>query len=157
MGFDAKKFKRERFTPRTAEVPVPDLAEWFGDGEPAVWGVRGLTGQEVARAREVATRGAQNQAALLEAFSKRVPAEAVEAIRAWAGEGGKPAAMTLKIEYLLIGSVSPDLSGDSGMEVALKLLEAFPAVFEFLTGKIIELTGLGSEPGKSKPSGGTTN
>ncbi|MFH2098508.1 MAG: hypothetical protein ABIJ95_03280 [Pseudomonadota bacterium] len=155
MGFDAKAFKREKFTPRLEDVSVPDLAPWFGDGETPIWTVRNLTAREIARAREVAAGGAKNQAALAEILSKRVGSESLAAIREWAGESETPQGLTLKMEYFIVGTVSPDLSGDAALEVAIRMVEAFPLVFEALVVRIMELTGLGAVPGKSKPSGKT--
>jgi len=41
MAFDIKKFTKTKWTPRTEDVPVPDMQAFFQEGEPAVWRVRG--------------------------------------------------------------------------------------------------------------------
>jgi len=54
MEFDTKKFLDEKFEARTADIPVPDMAEWFtgskkapkengGVAQQYIWAVRGLT------------------------------------------------------------------------------------------------------------------
>jgi len=47
MPFDAKAFAKAKFEPRTAELRIPELQEWFGDDDP-VFVVRGLSGIELA-------------------------------------------------------------------------------------------------------------
>ena len=71
--FDSKKFLKTKFTPRTADVPVPDLREFFSDGTPAVWKVRGLTGHELGRAAEAAERNKSVLAIIEGRFEMHAP------------------------------------------------------------------------------------
>jgi hypothetical protein len=56
-----------------------------------------------------------------------------------------------RIEILLVGSVRPKID----RQEAVRLLRDFPTVAGKLTDTILELTGLGSVPGKLKGSGET--
>ncbi len=152
MAFDTKRFLKAKLAPRTADVPVPDLASFFGEGEPAVWTVRGLTGQEIGRANEAAARN-KLVASTLEAIAGMSATEQIAEIKQALGlAAGVPENIAKRIEYLTIGSVSPAIT----QEVAVRLCETFPIAFYDLTNKIQELTGQGAvERKKSTPSGGT--
>ncbi len=152
---DIQKFLNAALTPRTEEVPVPELADWFAEGEPAAWIVRGLTAAEMGRAREAAERGLDNVRALVTALSGD-GSDKVSAIRKAFGlaDDDVPADVSRRIEMLAAGSVAPALGADN-RDVAVKLAEAFPTTFFNLTNKIIVLTGQGAEMGKPKRSGKT--
>ena len=150
-GFDTKMFLKEKFKHRTATVPVPDLAQFFGEGFPAEWKVRGLTGQEVGRTQEAPTR-IKNAQALLDSIvsgDASDKAEAIKGILGWSSD--TPDDVAKRIEILSIGSVDPSCT----QELAVRLCETFPIEFYQITNKINELTGLGQVPGKQKPSGKT--
>lgn len=151
MPFDAKKFLKTKFTPRTVEVPVPDLAAFFPDGAKPVWKVRGLTGQELGRANEAAERN-KNVAALLEGIASGVAKEQTEAVKELLGVGGStPQDIAKRLEHLAIGSVDPKCPAD----LAIRLCETFPVEFFQITNRIVQLTGQGQMPGKQPPSGET--
>lgn len=148
MGFDAKKFSRETWQPRVAEVEVPELAAYYGDG-PAVWPVRGLTGEELFRVRQ-----AGEQAGTLGALAEALAAgkkDLADTIKELAGVGEAiPEDYTRRIEAVLLGSVEPVERG-----ALVKLGQVHPVVLTRLADKIFELTGLGQQPGKPKGSGET--
>lgn len=153
MAFDSKRFAREKFEPRTESVPVPALADWFGEGEAAEWKVRGITGNESARINEAATKARATgdlAAALASAAGSK---ERIDGILTAAGlptdAKQTPEDMVRRLEMLVIGSVEPAID----LPVALQLAKAFPFEFFQLTTRIIALTGLGHIPGKPKPSG----
>lgn len=151
MAFDAKKFLKTKFTPRTEEVPVPDLAAFFPDGAKAVWKVRGLTGQELGRANEATERN-KNVAAILEGIASGVAKEQTEAVKELLGVGGStPQDIAKRLELLATGSVDPKCPPD----LAIRLCETFPVEFFQLTTRISLLTGQGQMPGKQPPSGET--
>lgn len=52
MGFDTRAFARADLSPRQQSVPVPELAVWFDEGEAAVFLVRALSADELARAKD---------------------------------------------------------------------------------------------------------
>ena len=153
MSFDSKKFLRERFEPRTEEVPVPALAEYFGGDEAAVWTVRGLTGAEFARAQEAAKKAAATADIAAAMAAAAGSAEKVDSILAAAGlppdHKKQPEEMVRRLEILVTGSVAPAID----LPVAVQFAKAFPIEFFDLTNRIVRLTGLGHVPGKPKPSG----
>lgn len=149
-GFDAKRFMKTKWQPRTEDVPVPGLKGFFPEGENPVWKVRGLTGQEIGQANE-APDNFKTMAAAVEALAgAQAMKEKVSAIRDLLGLGGKtPADVAKRLEHLVLGSVDPPCT----LDLAVKLCEAFPIEFFELTNKILRLTGLGQMPGKQPPSG----
>ena len=150
-GFDAKKFLKTKFIPRTEEVPVPDLQAFFPDGAKAVWKVRGLTGHELGRANEAAERN-KNIAAILEGLVSGAAKEQTEAVKELLGVGGStPQDIAKRLEHLTTGSVDPPCTSD----LAVRLCETFPVEFFQLTNRIVQLTGQGQMPGKQPPSGET--
>jgi len=150
-GFDAKKFLKTKWTPRTEEVPVPDLAAFFPDGAKAAWKVRGLTGHELGRSNEAAERN-RNVAAILEGLASGAAKEQTEAVKELLGVGGStPQDIAKRLEHLVLGSVDPPCTPD----LAIRLCETFPVEFFQLTNRIVQLTGQGQLPGKQPPSGET--
>ncbi len=150
MSFDVQRFSQAPLSPRQAEVAVPDLAPWFGPDEKPVWTVRGLTGDDIARASEAADKAAKIRAAvesLLAAGEGRR-----EAFAAILGVGDDvPDDLIKRYEHIMAGSVEPKCD----RELAIKLFATFPVVAYQLTNKILELTGLGADSGKAPGSGPT--
>lgn len=148
MSFDLQKFQQTHFKPRTAAVPVKDLAAYFAEGMEPVFSVRGLTGTELAQVNEAVTRN-RNRAAIAEGLLSKEQSKQIEAVRDLLGIGcAVPDDLARRLEMLVLGSVEPKIDSPT----AVRLAEAFPIEFYALTNKITELTGLGSEPGKLKPS-----
>jgi len=145
------KFLGASLSLREASIEVPELAEFFEDGEDAVWVVRGLTAVDLGRAGEESQRS-ENIEALVSAVSGE--GDKVDAIRKAFGISGKdvPADVSRRIAILAAGSVSPAL-GEDRRDVAVRLAETFPTTFYTLTNKILSLTGEGAELGKRKGSG----
>lgn len=151
MAFDAKKFQKTKFTARIEGVPVPDLKEFFQEGEAAVWKVRGLTGQEVGRAAEASDRS-KTLAAIVEGLTAEASRDRTAAVKGLLGLGGDtPADIAKRIEHLVIASVDPKCTVD----LAVRLCEVFPVEFYEITNRIMLLTGKGQMPGKRQPSGAT--
>lgn len=152
MAFDTKKFLKTKFAPREESIPVPDLKEFFGEGEKPAWKVRGLTGQELGRANEAAARN-KNISAILEGLASAQGKEMGESIRKLVNAGNEtPQDIAKRIELFMIGSVEPK----ADLDLALHFCTAFPIEFFQITNKILELTGKGHVPGKPKGSGATT-
>jgi hypothetical protein len=148
MGFDAQRFAATVLVARTTTVPVPELRPWFGESEP-VWTVRGLSGEEIARANEAESRNA-NVAAVAEALASAQSGDKADAIKTMLGvSNAVPAALAKRIDHLIFGSVEPAID----REMAVRLFEHFPVVAFGLTNKILELTGQGAQPGKLDGSG----
>ncbi len=152
MPFDVKKFQKAKFTPTIEEIPVPELQDFFDDGEKAVWKVRGLTGQEMGRANETAERN-KNIAAIIDGLVSGEQREKTEAIKNLLGinQYNVPDDIAKRIAYLQFGSVDPVCTED----MAVKLCTVKGVEFYILTNAIIRLTGVGQTLGKSKPSGET--
>lgn len=151
MPFDVKAFSATKFEPRIETVEVDELKEFCkGDG-PLEFKVRGLTGEELYRVRGAVDNN-NNLAAVLEGLTSIVGKEKAAALRDYCGAGGKtPDEHVRRLEMLVIACVDPKIE----RPLAVKLAAAYPLVFNRLTDKILYLTGMGSEVGKSKGSGKT--
>ena len=150
---DLDRFTQAKYSPRTEDVSVPDLAEYFADGEEAVWTVKGLTAIEVAQTKQAYDR-TETARALIGALANAP--DKIEAVTSALGLTGSdvPQDVSRRIESLMLGSVSPKIDANS-RDAVVKLAETFPVIFYELTNKVDALTGQGQEPGKPKPSGKT--
>lgn len=146
MSFDLERFRGAFLAPRQATVPVPDLSAFFGDEAEPVWVVRGLTGEEIARANESNARHAMIAAAVQTlANSAAANADTVDALQSLLGYGTDvPEDLAKRFDHLTFGSVQPAID----RALAVKLFAAYPIVAYTLTNKILELTGLGPDVGK---------
>ena len=150
MAFDLKKYTAARWADRTEEIPVPDLAAFFGEGEPAVIVVRALDGEELARAN-AAAENARRALAVAEGLAAGSE-EIAEGIRNLLGMGeDAPSDYARRLAILEQGAVEPKFD----RAAALALARNHGAIFYLLTQKIIGLTGLGRQPGKPGGSGPT--
>lgn len=149
---DIQKFLNAALRPREETIEVPELAQWFGEGQAAEWVVRGLTAAELGRANQAADRGLENVKAMVAALAG--DGDKAGALRSAMGISDEdvPADVSRRIEMLAAGSVAPAL-GSENRDVAVRLAEAFPTVFFNLTNRILTLTGQGAEMGKPKRSG----
>lgn len=149
MSFDLERFRAAQLGPREASVAVPDLAHWF-DGDP-VWRVRGLTGEEIARSNEASQRH-ETIASAVEALAAASGGDKAGALSELIGYSGNvPADLAKRFDHLVFGSVEPRID----REIAVRLFRDYPVVAYQLTNRILELTGLGPDLGKSRPSGPT--
>jgi len=153
MGFDTGRFLSEKFEPRTAIVPVSELRDWFEEGDKLEWKVRGLSGVEIARADEMASKR-NVSTAILEGLLTMRANDVRDAIKKMVGHSDEiPEATARRIAHLVTGSVDPVCDED----LAARLNKTFPTVFLTLTNQILILSGQGmTSPGKSKPFGKTT-
>jgi len=151
MSFDVQEFMRARFRPRVAEVNVPALKEFFGPAADPVFKVRGLTGQELGRAKaEAAAR--RDIGPMIESLLAGKPEEQVAALKSIFGFGDAvPQDVAQRIAFLVAGAINPVVD----LDFAVKLCTAFPIEFSIITQKILELTGAGHEVGKVPASGAT--
>ena len=124
MPFNAERFERSKFAPRTARVSVPALASFFDADEEAMEaGKRQSSGEQIVKA--IAASGIQ--------------AEAVR--RALGLTKDTPGEIAKRLEMLVMGAVSPAMT----LPQAVKLAEAFPVEFLALTNEITALTGRGAD------------
>lgn len=144
--FDADKFERAAFAPRTETVAIPVLAEFFGEGEAAEVVVRGLTANELHLAMEAGARN-RNVDAVVKAIASSK--DQIDDIRRALGMStDTPGEIAKRLQMLVSGSVSPKFSDAS----AAKLAQVFPVEFYDLTNRITTLTGQGGTRVKPQPS-----
>jgi len=146
MSFDIKKFAKTEFIPRTRAVPLPDLQEYFGEGEKPVWIVRNLSGHELGKVNEAVDKN-RAIAGVLEGIVSSIAKDKIDAIKASLGlDDSTPNDIARRLEMLTLASVDPVIDH----EVAVKLCEHFPAEFFALTNAITELTGQGADVKKKQ-------
>ncbi len=80
MPFDIDKFQSATFKFREEEIPVPELKEFFSEGEKPVWRVRNLTGMEIFVVNEAMERNSRKNEAI-EAIMSGERKERVEAMK----------------------------------------------------------------------------
>lgn len=148
MSFNTHGFMSQALVPRTATVAVPGLRAWYDgldDADVPYWTVRGLSASELAVAAEAAANQ-HNMAQAVEAIISGAGAEQVDGIKQALGlkKDGTPQDTVKRLEMLVAGSVEPEVN----LQLAVKLAAHYPIEFLMITGKIVALTGQGSEPGK---------
>ena len=152
MGLDKEGFLNTTFQPREEGVEVPALAPWFTDlaeGETPSWTVRGLTHQELARAKEAADRSKSVEAVAQALAGGR--GEKVQAIKDVMGTGDDvPQDTAKRMEMLQMGSTDPE----ADLDLALLMAKAFPVEFQQITDTIVRLTGQGQEAVKKQQLSG---
>jgi aminoglycoside phosphotransferase len=148
MGFDTRSFRKAKFEDRTAEVPVPDLAEWFAEGEDPVFVVRALTGEELARCWNAADKN-ENMDQLIQALVGPNNQEKANVIKEMIGVGERVTRkFAMQLEMFAIGTVDPDFDH----EMAVKFAANFGGEFYQLVTKIERLSGQGRRLAKKKSS-----
>jgi hypothetical protein len=152
MAFNEKKFMKTNFTPRTKDVSVPDMRDFFDPDTDPVFRVRGLTGPELARVHEAVDKH-RDIAGMITGLLSGQSQEKIDSIRKACGITGDdvPAEIARRLEMITIACIDPVLP----LDVAVKFCETYPIEFYDVTGMISKLTGQGQIPGKPKPSGAT--
>jgi len=151
MPFDVKKFKKTTFEHAFGEVPLPAVFnDFFDKGEPRVWKVRGLTGQEVGRAA-IAAQKNKNLAAMLEAAGTESFRKLSKMYKELAGTDKEkvPQEIAEAMEKIIIGSVEPI----ADIELVALLCTRSATAFYAISKKIRDLTEGGMVPGKPAGSG----
>ena len=139
--FEMEKFKQAEIKQRTKDVPVPLLQDFFSDGDEAVWKVRALTSEDVAKMNEAQQRNKAVESLIGAAVSASM-ADKAEAIKSMMGLGDElPDDTTRRIEALILASVAPECD----RETAVKISVYYPTVFSKLTDEIFLLSGQGGE------------
>lgn len=141
MGFKEKKFNKAKFAPRTLEIEVPELAEFFGKGEEPLWKIRNLSGDEL---RKVDSAGDMvgKLGGLIDLLAKGESATAAKQLLGLAGE--LESDTNKNIEALLLGSLEPQIE----RKTAVRLFKERPVQAAMLANAIFVISGLGSELGK---------
>lgn len=149
-GFDAKLFGKTKFVERTAEIKVPDLKDFFPEGEEPVWKVRGLDANEVAKCNDAQKTLTAIDATFQAAAGAVANEEKLKEMREKLGiEVDIHSDILMRRAQLVHGSVLPKIDHES----AVKFSRVWPIEFYQVTTEIFRLTGLGQTPGKLKPSG----
>jgi len=144
--FDKQKFMDAKFSPRNKNIDVPGLAPFFDPGEKPVWVIKGLTADEVSKCNDASSKN-KNIASIVEALSSK--ADQSEAIKELLGVNPSVHSEVAKrMEYLVIGSVTPAID----LDVAVKIANVAPIEF-FIATEIMTLTGMGQQLGEVKSSG----
>ena len=150
MGFKAEAFRQSKLEPRTQQVRVSELADWF-DGEP-VWTVRMVSANELARA-DAAKQRHQRESELAAALVSGAKGEVMrELARALGRSDDVEPDTARRLELLAAGSVDPVCD----LETAVKLADLYPVVFYQLTNAILMLTGQGADAQKKPTASGET-
>lgn len=150
--FNAGMFEQASFEPRTEDIEIELMQDFFPEGEKPIFTIRGLTADEVARTNE-AIKTNKVAESLIKALSSLNEEGMIESIKDSLGFGTDVNdEVQRRIELIIYGTVSPKLP----RELIVKIGNVMPTVFYLLSNKITDLTGLGQVTGKSKPSGVTT-
>ena len=149
MPFDLKAFDKTQFNQRTADVPVPELKDFFGDDEAPVWKVRYLTAPEIAKV-EMSGQTAEKMLAVIEGITSDKPKDIADAVKGIVGIADDLDPEFRKhLTRLEVGSVEPKII----RQTAVKLANVSPTAFYRIIAKIKELSGQGAEMGKLQASG----
>lgn len=147
MAFNVSGFVQAPWQHRTQEVPVPELKDWFDDGEPAVFVVRSLTANEIARANS-ASQAHRREAALAEALTAGSKGAIVSAVKEALGRGQDlDPDIPRRMELVCAGLVAPACD----LEMARLLNEHHGVILFNLSNIILGLTGQGSDVEKKPP------
>jgi hypothetical protein len=154
MGLDTKKLKTTKFKDRTEEIKVEQLKSFFPKGEKAIWKIRSITGEEMYFVRAAVERSRNIEDLLSQLVSGTSKEKADAAIKVLGlDEKELPEDYVRRLHILRYGSADPDLRDDvEGPEICKKIAEAHPTLFDQLTNRIMQITGLG-KLGESNASG----
>lgn len=141
-GFRKAKFKRP-----VEEVAVPEMKDWFAEGEDQVICCRGLTSNQLFLAKEVAQKNNPIRA-LIKAFSSGKESEMTDAFRRYTSLTDETTVETAyRTELLLKGVVDKEQQKPFLQQAdGVRLAEHFPEIFIRLTDKITALSGVCSRP-----------
>jgi hypothetical protein len=154
MGIDTKKFKTAKFRDRTEEIKVNQLKSFFPKDEKAIWIIRAITGEEMYHVRAAVERSRNIEEILSQLVSGTSKEKATAAIKALGlDEKDLPEDYIRRLHILRYGSTDPNLRDEvEGLEICKKIAETHPTLFNTLTDRIMQITGLG-KLGESIASG----
>jgi hypothetical protein len=147
MAFDVEKYKSAKFVRRSFEVNVPELKEFFADGERAVVNVQNLTGPEMAKCEEQANQNMISEIRnLVQAVGTGDFDKIMEGVKTYAmarfEDDEKLSDDLVRRTYQLMYGC-PDFGKDR--ELCIRIRDKHIEVFYRLTNKIRALTGMGFE------------
>jgi hypothetical protein len=150
MGFDLKKYRTAKFTERTKDVPVPQLKDWFTNGDKPVFVVRGLEGEELFEVRTAVEKNRNTQEILEKLVSGEVGEKVEAALRALGIGDDLPDDYVRRLHTVKLGLKKPK----SNLEDIKLIAKRHPVLFTNLSEEIMALTGMG-QLGESSASGQT--
>lgn len=149
-GFLTDKFANAKFEPRTEEIDVPFMRDFFEEGREPKFIIRGLNAVELNTTIEANTKQKSIDNIVKAITTDR---DQIQSVRKALGMSGDiPAEIAKRIETFVLGCVSPQFNHS----MAVKFAEAFPIEFYDITNKILNLTGMGGSYVKPQPSSQTT-
>ena len=132
MAFDIDRFLRDAplLTAPTKKVRVPELKHWFPEGEEPDWEVRGLAGDELARANDVNSRIEILRDAM-EVIASAVRSNRGEALKEIMGLSDVPNDLARHFDHLMYGLVGERAGNDWFLRVQHDQIQAIQ-VMDFL-------------------------
>lgn len=155
MPLDVQRLQSAQLTRRTESVPVPELRDYFDDGEPAVWIVRQLDANAVALINQAEQARSLRDALAAAMEAGGPPGEITDGVRDMLGAGPEAVSpiYVRQLKAVELGSVEPACDE----ELAKHMATHHPIKFREIFDAIMRCTGLGSEAGKKpRHSGATT-
>ena len=149
MPFDTARFMAAQFEPRTEEISVPGLVDFFEPDEKPIWKIRGQTASEIACAMDAGAKH-KNIDAIIQAIAANAD-QVGELKRAIGITKDTPGEIIKRLEQLVQCSIDPVIT----LDVAVKIGETRPIELYQITNEILRLTGLGMDLKKQSASGKT--
>ena len=148
MSFNVDKFLSAKFKRIEKSIDVPDLKDFFEEGEKPVWIVRGLTGIELGKMAE-AVKANKTKADIVEGLMSGETRKLIDSMKSMIGaDSNAPDDIAKRLSQITLGSVNPVCN----QQLAVRLCEFYPIEFYQITNEITLLTGRGYELGKHKHS-----
>lgn len=140
--FNSKAFGKASFARRETSVSFPELKDFFNEGQEPKFTVRGLSADEIYRAKHEAADRNKTTSEVMAQLNSGTPNEKASALLQSLGYDDEvPASLVIVFEHVEAALISPKLTRPE----IVKLGEFFPTVLMVLENKIMALTGLGAE------------
>jgi len=144
MAINYDELGAAQFEFPTKKIPVPELKDFFADGEEPVWEYRSLTGTELAIVNNSADHTAWANA-IKKAVCSSDPKKLTESLSGLQGKdiSTVPPDLAKRLKILELGSVPP-----CPEHVCVRLAHSKPVLVWNITKKIMEMTDAGADLGK---------
>lgn len=148
MAFQIDKFTTAKWQDRITIVPVPELKEFFDEGDELTWTLKCISASEVATARDHVKNSRNKEDLINSLFKHNIPDNLLNELKEKAGikrtDGKVHKEVIFRKAILMAASVNPTCSET----MALILGERFPETFDRLANEAFELIGLGASVGE---------
>jgi len=144
--FDFDRFDSAQFTFPTKKIPVPEIKDFFEEGQEAVWECRSLNGHELAIVNEAVETYSRKKAIMKAlASGNGTNSEITKGVQIFLNndESITPEDLIRRHKMLELASIPP-----CPENICVKLAYVKPTVFLRITNEIIKATGDGAELGK---------